>query len=413
MVTFEVMLPIKLFFIIFFISIFTIGNSQTSIGDCIGAIPVCQTTFVQEVSNIGTGFIDPEINDSISCLVLERNSAWYIFNIIEGGDLGFTITPAVEEDDYDWCVFNITGRNCDEIHLDRNFISSCNASGGAATDFACYGTTGADGTTEYSFQGIGCGFEPSDGFGYNPYNALFPVQTGETYVLLVEQWSGSEDGYILSFNLGDAIIVDTTDFAVIDAINIGDLSCRWEGVTLSFSERIDCSNSSNQSIIITNENGEIIDAGIVVNCKNRADGFTQEAEVIFTKPIETSGIYTLRVENAVSDLCGNYHSFFESTLELEISESNIYIPNAFTPNNDGLNDFFEIFPNEKIDEISTFQIFDRWGNLVYNFTNETQIRWDGRLNNKILNPGIYVYQIEFSLITGRTILESGSIQLSR
>ncbi len=179
---------------------FYFGYSQNSTGDCIGAIPVCQTVYIEDFSPIGAGNIDPEVND-VSCIVDERNSAWYIFTIFQGGDLGFTITPVNLNNDYDWCVYNITGLDCEKIHEDLSYIASCNSTGGIQGGKSCHGVTGADGSVPYSFQNFGCGNDPPHEFGgLCPLNALIPVESGVSYVMLVDNWSESVFGYSLVFD---------------------------------------------------------------------------------------------------------------------------------------------------------------------------------------------------------------------
>lgn len=388
-------------------------NAQTSVGDCIGAIPVCQSIYVEEFSPIGTGNIDPEIDKDLSCLFAERNSAWYIFTILEGGELGFTITPQNLDDDYDWCLFNITDKTCNDIHSDIEFISSCNATGGVSSGVSCHGITGADGSTPYPFQNPGCGIDPPAALGFSPFNALIPVNQGESYVLLLDNWSGSEFGYTLAFDKGDAVIVDTTELKVIESIQVGDLTCSWDGAILAFSERIDCSQSTSEGILIIDEKGDEIDAGIILNCPDPILGFTNQLELIFTKPIRKAGSYTLIVENAIADLCRNLNSKFEITIELEIIEPKVFIPNAFTPNNDGLNDQLILYPNDKIQEITLFEIYDRWGNLVFksNPSIDEIIQWNGRMNNKDLNSGTYMYIIEYTTTFDEKINKYGSINI--
>lgn len=68
----------------------------------------------------------------------------------------------------------------------------------------------------------------------------------------------------------------------------------------------------------------------------------------------------------------------------------IYIPNAFTPNGDGLNDAFGGI-GEGITEYN-MQIFNRWGNLIFE-SNDMKNQWDGNYNNEIAPMGVYVYKI--------------------
>jgi gliding motility-associated-like protein len=68
------------------------------------------------------------------------------------------------------------------------------------------------------------------------------------------------------------------------------------------------------------------------------------------------------------------------------------IPNIFSPNNDGNNDFFEI-KSTKI-KLKSFEIYNRWGNLIFKDTNENA-KWDGYVNGKMMLPDVYVYLIRF------------------
>ncbi len=76
----------------------------------------------------------------------------------------------------------------------------------------------------------------------------------------------------------------------------------------------------------------------------------------------------------------------------------LYVPNAFTPGTDGLNDVFQIFLPPTGVDFSTFNlvIYDRWGELIYKTTDVSE-SWNGRKNNsgEILKQDIYVYKITF------------------
>lgn len=95
----------------------------------------------------------------------------------------------------------------------------------------------------------------------------------------------------------------------------------------------------------------------------------------------------------------------------------IFIPNIFTPHNeDGFNDVFMIFGNnDKIKQINTFRIFDRWGELVYeanNFlANDPSNGWDGFFRNERLNPGVFIYSAEIEFIDGFTKTYNGDVTL--
>lgn len=76
----------------------------------------------------------------------------------------------------------------------------------------------------------------------------------------------------------------------------------------------------------------------------------------------------------------------------------VFIPNAFSPNEDGVNDRFEIFFAEGL-VIESFDItiFDRWGNRVFT-SKSTEESWDGKFNTQDLDTGVYGYFINVSYI---------------
>ncbi len=82
----------------------------------------------------------------------------------------------------------------------------------------------------------------------------------------------------------------------------------------------------------------------------------------------------------------------------------IYIPNAFSPNGDGENDqfFIQVRP-QAVNRVLSFQIFDRWGNIVYelfDFSPDASFTWDGFYKGKIMNPAVFIYNIEIELADG-------------
>ncbi len=89
----------------------------------------------------------------------------------------------------------------------------------------------------------------------------------------------------------------------------------------------------------------------------------------------------------------------------------VAVPNAFTPNNDGLNDIFRISNPYVLTAMQSFDVFDRWGERVFS-TNDPKNGWDGIYKNQPLNPGIFVYRIKYNCKGGSKI-KSGSFALIR
>jgi len=88
----------------------------------------------------------------------------------------------------------------------------------------------------------------------------------------------------------------------------------------------------------------------------------------------------------------------------------LYIPTAFSPNNDGINDCFEIkgVGYESID----FQVFDRWGNRVFESTDDSNC-WDGRYNNQLLPQGAYSWRILVRLPFDGFVIKEGVLNIWR
>lgn len=80
----------------------------------------------------------------------------------------------------------------------------------------------------------------------------------------------------------------------------------------------------------------------------------------------------------------------------------VFLPNAFTPNDDNLNDMYGISNPFAVQQLLSFEIFDRWGNRVF-FTDNPLQKWDGTYLGKEVNPGILSYKILFMCNTEEKI----------
>lgn len=91
--------------------------------------------------------------------------------------------------------------------------------------------------------------------------------------------------------------------------------------------------------------------------------------------------------------------------------NNIFIPTAFSPNGDGVNDVFKIV-NFGFDEILEYRIFDRWGKEVFNAMNG-MAEWDGTYKGKVLEVGTYYYVIKISYKNSVAKIQKGDITMIR
>ena len=109
----------------------------------------------------------------------------------------------------------------------------------------------------------------------------------------------------------------------------------------------------------------------------------------------------------------------QATFRLFVDRSRpIYVPNAFSPNGDGTNDLFYIYARHGIVEnIKAFQVFNRWGESVfegYNLDpNNPQHGWDGKFRGEFMNPAVFGWYAEIEFIDGTVEIFKGDVQLSR
>ena len=105
-----------------------------------------------------------------------------------------------------------------------------------------------------------------------------------------------------------------------------------------------------------------------------------------------------------------------SVIHVKIN-SNLYVPNAFSPNYDGINDMFYIYGDESVEKVLSLVIFDRWGDMVfesYNFPiNDPVYGWDGTFKGKMMVAGVFVWVTEIEFKNGRVELHEGELTLIR
>ena len=95
----------------------------------------------------------------------------------------------------------------------------------------------------------------------------------------------------------------------------------------------------------------------------------------------------------------------------------VYIPNAFSPNDDGRNDSFTVFTGPGAQEVITLKVFNRWGGLVFennNFRpNDPTLGWDGSFKGEPAQTGVYAYFAEVGFIDGVSIILEGDVSIVR
>ncbi|MEM9820085.1 MAG: gliding motility-associated C-terminal domain-containing protein [Bacteroidota bacterium] len=107
--------------------------------------------------------------------------------------------------------------------------------------------------------------------------------------------------------------------------------------------------------------------------------------------VRRAGLYEVTVANACGETRGEILISSEDCCQL-------YIPNAFSPNEDGNNDRFQVYSADQgCEALQNFSmaIFNRWGAQIF-YTENIAEGWDGRFQNQLLNSGIYIYAVHYS-----------------
>lgn len=95
----------------------------------------------------------------------------------------------------------------------------------------------------------------------------------------------------------------------------------------------------------------------------------------------------------------------------------VYVPTAFSPNGDGLNDRFVLYAGEEVEEVEVFRIFDRWGDQVFIaehfLPNDPANGWDGSFDGRPLDPAVFVWMARVRYRDGRQAILHGEVTLLR
>ncbi|WP_217790651.1 PKD domain-containing protein [Pinibacter aurantiacus] len=129
-----------------------------------------------------------------------------------------------------------------------------------------------------------------------------------------------------------------------------------------------------------------------------------------SNPKQTTN-YTITATNN-----GGCYTMDQVVITVICKNGNIFLPNTFSPNNDGVNDIF--YPRGKgLYNIRSLKIFNRWGQVVFSResfnANEADKGWDGMFQGKIADEGVYIYMIEVICENSQIIIEKGNVALIR
>lgn len=119
-------------------------------------------------------------------------------------------------------------------------------------------------------------------------------------------------------------------------------------------------------------------------------------------------LYQLWVTDSMG--CRNYDTITIFVKDVFCSEPYIYVPNAFTPNNDGNNDILYAYTNMAVELY--FVIYDRWGEIVFESTSLRQ-GWDGTYKGKELTSAVFIYYLKVVCRNNEIFEKKGNVTLIR
>jgi large repetitive protein len=280
-------------------------------GDCFAATPICANAYPVATVTAGAGsFLDINTNDPNLCLGTETNSSWYIFTAQATGQFGFNINPRSNTDDFDWALFDITGRTCADIYNVPSMLVSCNASSDVANSSTTgAGNTGAFNTGSFSNQGAGitgCP-TPTAVLGCNNTNGLIPVTIGKTYVLYVSNYTVGGAGYDISFG-GTGTTAGVIDNSAPTLQSVQQpIACGATSLTFSFSENVKCATVTASDFVLTGPGGPYTLSNISSASCTAGSPFSSTFSLNVSPALVTNGNYTLAISagNTATDNCNN------------------------------------------------------------------------------------------------------------
>jgi gliding motility-associated-like protein len=124
--------------------------------------------------------------------------------------------------------------------------------------------------------------------------------------------------------------------------------------------------------------------------------------------------FLFMIASPVADVAAQGFEWNQSpNLALASSKSSLKIPNAFTPNGDGLNDVFKVI-NLTNERIVDFRVFNRWGTIVYrSIDSDGNAGWDGNYKGQAQPTGVYGYLIRIAYPDGNIETYKGTVTLIR
>ncbi len=295
----QVFLKIKILLAVVFFFLYTepvLSQACTTLGQTPStAFPVCGiTTFTQNtVPLCGTiPLFVPGCSGNGTANYENKNPFFYKFTCYVSGSLGFIIKPLAANEDYDWQLYDITGRNPNDIFTVNSLVVTGNWSGS-------YGLTGASSTGVNFIQ---CASIPADNA--PTFSSMPNLIAGHEYLLMISHYTDGQSGYDLSFGGGTAVITDPLKPQMTKVTP----DCDGKKISLKLNKKIRCNSiTASGSEFSLSPSTSVAISAVTDSC---AFGFDFDEVVITLNIPLTSGTHQLIINNGTDgntllDNCGN------------------------------------------------------------------------------------------------------------
>lgn len=137
------------------------------------------------------------------------------------------------------------------------------------------------------------------------------------------------------------------------------------------------------------------------------DGLSNPYDRITNAVVNQDRTYTVIMDDGV---CGAMTTVSVKSYEFVCGDVYVFVPSAFSPNNDGEND--KLFVRGQNLEKINLKVFDRWGELVFETTDQG-VGWDGTFKGENVDPDVYVYHLQVICFDGQENLIKGNVTVLR
>ncbi|MBK9255450.1 MAG: gliding motility-associated C-terminal domain-containing protein [Saprospiraceae bacterium] len=231
--------------------------------------------------------------------------------------------------------------------------------------------------------------------------------TGNRYTFQINQGPRIPIGECVTVYAGPYLIniIDSAGCSIDTMINIS----QPLPVSVDLGEDIEIQLGTTSSVINATITAPAGVQSLIWNPEETLLCLTSDCETIEVSPLTTT-LYRIFVTD-------NNGCTGVDDIEVRVKDTrNVFFANVFSPNGDGVNDYFQVVTGPGVEQVKSFAVFDRWGNQVFFRENYMPDEagtdgWNGTFGGRALDPGVFVYYAKVLFADQRELTFSGSVTL--